>query len=120
MRKTAKILAVVLTLVMLVSLAACGGSGSDNNDNNEAKSALIGKWESVDAPGTFYEFNEDGKGVLSGTGYSMDFTYTEKDNKIELSRDGELLTFKYEYAIEGDTLSLKDEETGTTLTYSKK
>lgn len=110
MKKTVKISAVVLALAMLAALlAACG-----------SKSALVGTWNSKDAEGTSITFKDDGTGSMDAAGLSMSFKYTEKDNKVELSRDGEELKFNYEYSIKDDTLSLKDEDTGVTLTYTKK
>ena len=110
MKKTAKILALVLAIAMVVALlTACG-----------SKSALVGTWNSKDAEGTSITVKDDGTGSMDAAGISMDFKYTEKDNKVVLSRDNEELKFNYEYTIEGDTLSLKDEDTDSTLTYTKK
>ena len=111
MKKTAKILALVLALAMLVSLfAACG-----------SKSALVGTWNSDDAEGSSITFKDDGTGTMDAGGFSMKFNYKEKDGKVELTSDNasdEPIT--YEFSVKDNKLSLKDGETGTTLTYTKK
>lgn len=111
MKKTVKILAAVLTLVLLVSLAACGGSGSGGSDS---ASALIGTWESNEAPGTFYEFKADGTGTLKGEGYSMEFTYVDKSTSIDFTYEGSSTVQNNDYTVNGSTLTLAG------ITYTKK
>lgn len=116
-RTTISVIALTLCLLFAAScFAACGSSnGSDNN-----KSALIGTWESVEAPGTSYTFGEDGKGSLDANGSVMNFTYTDKDGKLELTYDGTSSAQVSNYTIKDNVLSITDAEYGTTLTYNKK
>ena len=112
MKHIAKILAVVLTLTLIASLAACGSSDSGSG------SPLVGKWESIEAPGTIYEFKADGTGTLSGEGYSLDLTYTEKDDTVSFTYNGGSEVQTFNYTIKDDVLSIIDPN-GTTLTYKK-
>lgn len=113
MKKTAKILAVVLALVLLVSLAACGGSDKGNGGSHDA-SSLVGTWESNEAPGTFYEFKADGTGTLKGEGYSMNFTYVDKSTSVDFTYEGSDSVQNNEYTVDGSTLTLAG------ITYTKK
>ena len=113
MKKTAKILALVLALVLLVSLAACGASDSGNGASDGA-SALVGTWESKEAPGTFYEFNADGTGTLKGEGYTMNLTYVDKGASVDITYEGSDSVQNNEYTVDGSTLTLAG------ITYTKK
>ena len=106
-------LALALCVVTaVVCLASCGGS--------EKKSALVGTWAANEAEGMSYVFNEDGTGKWDAGDYAMNFTYTEKDGVIELTYDGAPTAQKWEYTIDGSTLSMKEADSGVTLTYTKK
>lgn len=83
-----------------------------------AKSALAGTWESVEAPGTSYTFNEDGTGSIDGTGYSTPFNYTDKGDKIVFTYEGSTAGQESKYTIKNDTLSITSDDS-TTLTYKK-
>ncbi len=111
-RKMISTLALTLCVLMTVlCLAACGGS----------KSALVGTWESVEAPGASITFKADGTGSMDASGISVTFTYEDKDNTVKVINDlNKEQTIVYEYTIDGDKLSLKDKDTETTLTYTKK
>lgn len=83
-----------------------------------AKSALIGTWDSVEAPGTYYTFNEDGTGVIGGEGYTIKMNYVDKGASVELTSEGNTSALVWNYTIEGDKLSMTDAD-GATLTYTK-
>ena len=103
---------IALTLCVLLSascLAACG-----------AKSALIGSWDSIEAPGTVYTFNADGSGTLDASGSVLKFTYTDKDGMLTLTYEGSSTPQTSAYTVKDNVLSLTDTEYGTTLTYKKK
>lgn len=129
MKKTI-ITSIALSLCALITVfcfTACGGSSSSSSSDSSAsaaetteaaKSALVGTWESTDAPGTYYTFNEDGTGFVKGAGYSTDFTYVDKDSKVEFTYTGASAAQGNDYTIEGDTLTLAGED-GVTLTYKK-
>ena len=107
------ILALTLCVVTaLLCLASCGGS--------EKKSALVGTWAANEVEGMSYVFNEDGTGKWDAGDYAMNFTYTEKDGVIELTYDGATTAQKWKYTIDGSTLTMKETDSGTTLTYTKK
>lgn len=114
MKKTIKlttlITATALLLVMLVSLCACGSS------------KLVGTWKSNDSAAFFssYTFNSDGTGSskIQLLNTDTNFDYSEKSGKLELSENGKVL-YTYEYTIDGDKLTLKNIENGSTNTYTK-
>ncbi len=83
-----------------------------------AKSVLIGTWDSVEAPGTYYTFNEDGTGVIGGEGYTIKMNYVDKGASVELTSEGNTSALVWNYTIEGDKLSMTDAD-GATLTYTK-
>ena len=101
---------------MMISLVACGEKSAADDEKKEETvaaatqaapaSALTGKWESKEAPGTFYEFKDDGTGVLTGEGYSMDFTYEDKGDSVDISYTGVTEAQNEAYTIDGDTLTL--------------
>ena len=111
MKKTAiSVIAIALCLVMTaLCLASCG-----------SKSAVIGSWDSKEAPGTVYTFSEDGTGVLDASGTEMKFTYVEKDNTLEITYEGAQSAQVYEYTVKDDVLSLNDKNSGSTIDYKKK
>lgn len=137
-RKTIGAIAVSLSAITAAfCLTACGSSDKSSSGtettaattaaaettaapSTEApKSTLIGTWDSVEAPGTYYTFNEDGKGVLGGEGYTVNFTYVDKGTSVELTSEGTTSALVWNYTIEGDKLSMTDAEDTTTLTYTK-
>lgn len=105
-------LALTLCVLMTVlCLAACGGS----------KSALVGTWQSEEYSGTTITFKDDGTGSMDTDGMKITFTYVDKDKTVEVINDlNKEQSIIYEYTIDGDKLSLKDKESETTLTYTKK
>ena len=111
-----------LTLCVLMTalcLTACGGKKA--NDGNGANSALIGTWNANEAEGCAYTFEEGGKGVWDASeGMQMNFTYADKGETVEITYEGASTTQIWEYTIDGANLSMKDTDTGSILTYTKK
>lgn len=123
-KSTISIIALMLcALFATFCFTACGSGDNSSSksaaDSSSSKSALVGSWESDEAAGTIYTFNSDGTGTLSGDGYKTNFTYTEKDGKLEYTYEGSSEKPSDEYTIEGNKLSLKDKY-GATITYTKK
>ena len=82
-------------------------------------SSLIGSWDSVEAPGTVYTFNEDGTAILDMQGIEMRFTYTDKDGDLTLKSEASGAEEKFTYTISGNILSLHDLGLDNTLAYKK-
>ena len=123
-----RIITIVMAVFIALSLAACSGSKDDKGDTTHesaketaastaeeiangvslknADSALIGKWESNAAPGTFYIFNADGTGSLEGEGYSMQLTYIDKGTSVVILYADAEKGDEQEYTVEGDKLTL--------------
>ena len=138
MKTIGKIIAVLTVLAMILSFAACGKSSDDkkeeepssssaNSENSSAEetapavaSAIVGTWESIEAPGTSYTFNADGTGELKSDDLTIKLTYADEDAKLTInyivSSDPQVWT----YTIEGDTLTMTEQDTGTVLAYTKK
>lgn len=116
-RKAFTVIALTLCVLMTaLCLTACGGKG-----NSDGKSALLGTWSANEAEGAFYVFNEDGKGVWNaGGGAEMNFTYVEDNGAVEIIYEGTESGMTWEYSVEGDTLTMKETDSGTVLTYTKK
>ena len=97
---------IMAVLLIMASFCACGG-----------KNALIGKW-SVTEEGVemIMEFKEEGKGNLSAAGglLSYDFEYSVDGNKLSLTFEGE--TSVSEYSIDGDKLTVTIDDESLTLT----
>ncbi|MBQ3265593.1 MAG: hypothetical protein IJH07_07430 [Ruminococcus sp.] len=109
-KKMIGIIALTLCVILAaLSFTACGGS----------KPAIVGSWESDEASGVIYTFNEDGTGSLAGEGYEMTLTYTLKDDTISFTYNGGSEVQTFNYKIENNVLSIIDPEGGT-ITYSKK
>ena len=111
-------------LTAVFCFTACGNANNSSSNTKttsateEAKSSLVGTWESVEAAGTSYTFNEDGTGAINGVGYSTPFKYTDNGSTIEFTYDGAAADMKSDYKIEGDTLSITNDDSNT-LTYKK-
>ena len=102
--KRTKLSVIALTLGTLISVccfAGCGNASISSSTETTAaattaapettaaaKSALIGTWDSQEAAGTSYTFNEDGTGSINVGGTSMPFNYVDKGDSIELSYNG--------------------------------
>ena len=129
MKTFAKVLAVLMALALMISLVACGSNDSKEEKKDdaaateaatEAAATIVGTWESTDAPGSFYVFNADGTGAIAASGFSIGFTYTDDGAAVTIANGNDASqTQKCQYAIDGDTLTLTDEETQTALTYKR-
>lgn len=105
-------------LTTLLCLTACAGKKADGGGD---ASALLGTWSANEAEGCAYTFNEDGKGVWdAGEGMLMNFTYADKGETVEITYEGASTTQIWEYTIDGANLTMKDTDTGSILTYTKK
>lgn len=94
MKAVRKTLALTMVLVCLMSLVACGEKG------------LVGKWvDKTTAVDNIVEFNKDGTGKMEVEGmFSIDFTYTNTDDKITLTIMGN--DVEYDYTLDGDKLTM--------------
>lgn len=109
------ICALALTLCVmtaLICLASCGSS--------DKKSALVGTWTANEAEGAAYIFNEDGTGKWDMGDFAMNFTYVDKGSTVEITYEGATDAQTWEYTVSDKALTMKDNDTGTTLTYTKK
>ena len=84
----------------------------EEEEETEAKSQLLGTWESEDGS---YTFNEDGTGTFD----DKSFTYTEKNFGLSITFDGDSEPTPFDYAVAGTKLILKDAEQ-TEFVYDKK
>lgn len=128
-----------LTLCVLMTalcLTACGKKGDDaqtntnaaaedaaTGENQEASagSALLGTWSANEAEGCAYTFKENGEGVWDASeGMLMNFTYVDRGETVEITYEGSSSTQIWEYSIDGGNLTMKDTDTGSILTYTKK
>ena len=119
-RKIIGVIALTLCALMAaMCLTACGGD-SDSTADSGSKSALVGTWGANEAEGMSYVFNEDGTGKWDAGDYAMEFTYVDKGSSVELSYKDANTAQTWEYTIKGNTLSMKESDSGVTLTYTKK
>ena len=132
------LIALTLCVLMAVlSFSACSKKGNgtettaanaaaedaDKSESQEAAagSALLGTWSANEAEGCAYTFEEGGKGVWDASeGMLMNFTYTDKGETVEITYEGASTTQIWEYTIDGANLTMKDLDTGSILTYTKK
>ena len=84
----------------------------DDEEETEAKSKLLGTWESADGS---YTFNEDGTGTFG----DKKFTYTEKNFGLSITFEGDDEPTPFDYAVAGTKLIIKDSEQ-TEFVYEKK
>ena len=122
-RKLFTVIALTLCVLMTaLCLTACGGKGSGDAAADDARSALLGTWSANEAEGCAYIFNEGGKGAWDTgvEGAEMNFTYADKGTTVEITYEGSSSTQIWEYAIDGNNLTMTDTDTGSVLTYTKK
>ena len=121
-RKLFTVIALTLCVLMTaLCLTACGGKESNDVEADGTKSALLGAWSSVEAEGTGYTFGEDGKGTWDlGDGLTTNFTYVDNGTSVEITYEGTSVAQIWEYAIDGNNLTMTDTDTGSVLTYTKK
>lgn len=107
---------ILLTAAILLCIALCGiVTGCGNQKANETAAAteaekitLVGQWQ-YENGGYVYTFNEDGTGNYNAFGTPLNFTYTDKGTSIELKYEDVDGPSTYEYTIEGNTLTIKDD-----------
>ena len=111
---------ILCSLLTVFCLSACSNSDSKSQSTSEVSdSSLIGTWESVEAPGTFYTFNENGSGIQNSGQIILNFTYADKGTTVEITYEGTTEPQVCEYTIDGDKLSMLYPDTNTTLTYTR-
>lgn len=140
MKKTAicAIALFVCTLTAIGCLAGCGSAGNSAKTETTAAvttaataatesaatavaadSEIIGSWDSEEAPGTVYTFNQDGTGQLDASGSILSFTFTEQNGRVAISYGGSKTPEIYECDIFGGKLIMNATD-GTSYTYIKK
>lgn len=100
MKKSTKILSLILAAVLILTLAACGGGGGD---------ALKGKWSGPDDTYGTVTWDFDGKGGcnMETDFYSGKGTYTIEEEKVSIKLEAWTNPIEYEFKIEDDKLDLK-------------
>ena len=84
-----------------------------------SKNKLVGKWKAIDTGiDYFYTFNEDKTCIYEMTGAKMDCTYEMEGKRITILYKGSSTPNSYEYKIDKDTLTLKD-NLGNEVVYKK-
>lgn len=127
MKKTSKLLSLLLALSLALSLAACGGggSGSGTTDLTGTTWVLSGgsqgdvtvdkeTLESTFGGEMTYAFEADGKLTLSLAGVSVEGTWSQDGNTVSLDVQGDTGTM----TLDGDKLTM--EESGVTVEFTKK
>lgn len=110
MKKTVKALLVLAMLLSsLMFFAGCDNKKDDSkkDEDKKASNTIVGSWKYESGDYT-YTFNEDGTGEYLISSTKMEFTYTTDSNKISILYKGNTAAFETEYAIDGDTLNIKD------------
>lgn len=120
-----KLLALVMAMAMVLSLAACGGGG-DSGSNDIAGSTWVlsggsqgdvtldqATLESLFGGSMTYTFEEGGTVVLELAGASVEGTWTQDGNTVNLDMQGDTGTM----TIDGDTMTI--EESGVTVEFTR-
>ena len=101
-------------LVLLMSVVMLTGCGKKNEENKEASNSLIGTW--VDENETYtYEYKEDGKAVMNG----KEATYSIEGDTLTIKYEDSTKLYKYKYTVNNTSLTLENEE-GSKFVYVKK
>lgn len=121
-----KFLSLVMALAMVLSLAACGGGSGGSGGSGLAGSTWVlsgGSQEGVTVNQDALEsvlggsmtctFEEDGTVVVELAGVSVEGTWTQDGNTVELDIQGEIDTM----TLDGDTLSM--EESGVLMEFTR-
>ena len=113
-KKTLRIIIKSLNILLIsLFLFACSNKKAENQ-------SIIGSWESVDSPGSFYSFNQKNKGFFDSDGMIMNFTYKIDGNKLEITWEGSSDPQIWEFKIVNNILGLKNEGSDAILSYKKK
>lgn len=116
-----KIISIILAGIMMLSLAACGEDGRSDD-------AYVGKWQSVsgtamgytltgeDISGFSFDFESDGKGIMTVDGDKTKIKWTNDDKNLTVKIDDEKLVGE----IGDNTLKFKNLlDTGMDITFAK-
>ena len=108
-------LAIKITIILLsgMILFAC-------SSEKASKPSILGSWESIEAPGCFYSFEEENRGFFDSNGLIMNFTYKTDGNKVEITWEGSADPQIWQFKVENGLLAMKDLDSDTMLTYKKK
>ncbi len=108
MKKFARVLAVVLSLVMIFAcLTACG-----------EKSKIIGKWEESETGLITMEFQKDGDLILGAMGQEEEGEWKISGGKLKIRENADDDWESCKFSIKGKTLKITSD--GETLTFKKK
>ena len=111
MKKTYRIVSLVVVLLFAVLLlTGC--------KKKEEEKGIIGSWNST-TTSYIYTFNKDGTGYYDSFGKVTNFTYTAEKGILSILYDGNKSSFKTEYYVDNDTLSIKD-SSGKDAIYKRK
>ena len=120
-----KKLLILLSVFVLVMTTAIGCTSLSNSENGTATSktedSIIGEWKMkpIEDSGVSmsldikYVFEKDGVGSIEALGEKFEFTYSISGDQLSLTMtnaDGEVDTESGKFSIDGDTLSLIDDE----------
>lgn len=118
-----KFLSLVMALAMVLSLAACGGGSGGSGlagstwvlsgGSQEGVTVNQDALESVLGGSMTCTFEEDGTVVVELAGVSVEGTWTQDGNTVELDIQGEIDTM----TLDGDTLSM--EESGVLMEFTR-
>ena len=115
MKKTVRLMALVMVLVMLcAALSACG---------KKLDSKVVGTWEYNEGSlGAIYVLNADGTGtytIKAGTETSkQNITYKTEGGKLLITFEGDTDVFEMPYSFSGADMIVKD-TFGTEMTFKK-
>ncbi|MBQ3286289.1 MAG: hypothetical protein IJH40_11730 [Ruminococcus sp.] len=86
-----------------------------------AETGLVGSWDYAELSGMVYTFNADGSGSYDMFGEVMKFTYEADGSTLKITYidEGVDAATELEYAIDGDTLNVKD-SLGNDTIYKRK
>ena len=120
MKKTVRIIALVLCLAAaLFVLSSCGDGSVKASD--QSKSPLIGTWIAQEEGRSDHVFNADGTGYLQRGEIIEKITFADKgDGTYEMSTEHAQTPITEGYRIEGDTLYTIDPDLGIEEAYTRK
>ena len=90
----------VLVLFVVVDLFMISGCGK-----KEDKISIVGSWK---RDGYVYTFKKDGTGYYEASGKKMNFTYSDKEDKVSILYNGNVEASELKYHIENDKLIIKN------------